>query len=254
MITDSTIADAVASSNVDSYVVDVPSSSKSLEIQELAIAIAAKDHDPNLLNFDFLKFSGIIPDDWELARPAVKNERFSQVLFQNGVSITAEMNGKLVFAEPIALKDTADVKVADIACRYLSSLPRANYRAVGNNIRGHVLCNESEDAARQYFFRKLLSPEIWQQPATPVPDQAALQLVYPIEGGQMTLAINEARLQLPEQQPEQQPIPILLFSGNFNYVTRTDSQEQQIETFQAHIRGWQKDAMLFRQLIANTFL
>jgi hypothetical protein len=38
-------------------------------IQELALALTAKNHSPTLLNSDFLKYSGIVPPDWELARP-----------------------------------------------------------------------------------------------------------------------------------------------------------------------------------------
>jgi hypothetical protein len=38
-------------------------------IQELALALTAKNYSPTLLNSDFLKYSGIVPPDWELARP-----------------------------------------------------------------------------------------------------------------------------------------------------------------------------------------
>ncbi|MEM9544135.1 MAG: hypothetical protein AAGA60_32200 [Cyanobacteria bacterium P01_E01_bin.42] len=42
--------------------------SPNLAIQELAIAVAAPDSNPILLTPTFLKGSGIVPQDWELAR------------------------------------------------------------------------------------------------------------------------------------------------------------------------------------------
>lgn len=42
-----------------------------LTIQE--VAIAARNHAPTLLTSEFLKYSGIVPPDWELARPPILN-------------------------------------------------------------------------------------------------------------------------------------------------------------------------------------
>ena len=58
---------------------------QALEIQELAIVITAKNYDPSLLNPNFLKYSGIIPTDWELARQPVVSNRASQIVFNNGI-------------------------------------------------------------------------------------------------------------------------------------------------------------------------
>jgi len=42
--------------------------SKVLEVQEIAVVITATNYDPSLLNPNFLKYSGIIEEDWELAK------------------------------------------------------------------------------------------------------------------------------------------------------------------------------------------
>ncbi|NET70124.1 MAG: hypothetical protein F6K62_03525 [Sphaerospermopsis sp. SIO1G2] len=46
---------------------------KNFEIQELAIAITAKNLKPTIITPDVLKSTGIIPQDWELAREPVFN-------------------------------------------------------------------------------------------------------------------------------------------------------------------------------------
>jgi hypothetical protein len=60
------------------------------EIQELSIAITAKSLNPAMLTVDFLKYSGIVPPDWELNGQPVLNPNYAQVNFQNGISIVAQ--------------------------------------------------------------------------------------------------------------------------------------------------------------------
>jgi len=36
-----------------------------LQLQELAISIKAKDLNPTVINPDFLKYTGIVPNEWE---------------------------------------------------------------------------------------------------------------------------------------------------------------------------------------------
>ena len=62
------------------------------DIQELSITIAAKELDPTLLSEQFLKFSGIVPNEWELARQPVLNPGGSQVMFKNGVVYIEDAN------------------------------------------------------------------------------------------------------------------------------------------------------------------
>ena len=45
---------------------------KVLEIQEIGIIITAKKPNVGILSVDFLKTSGIIPQDWELQNKPVK--------------------------------------------------------------------------------------------------------------------------------------------------------------------------------------
>lgn len=64
--------------------------SQALFVQEIGISIAAKDLNPSALNPDFLKYSDIIPSDWELARPPVYTNRMVQIVFKNGLSLIAQ--------------------------------------------------------------------------------------------------------------------------------------------------------------------
>jgi hypothetical protein len=83
----------------------------SLILQELGIVVAMQQPNPNLVTAEFLKLSGIIPPDWQLAREPINNERISRLLFTNGVSITAEPN-RIMFGETIGDKDLNTLTVA----------------------------------------------------------------------------------------------------------------------------------------------
>jgi hypothetical protein len=61
---------------------------KELKVQEFGIIVAIKDNKPTVLNPDFLKYSGIVPDS-ELARQPIFTQNLSQVVYTNGVSIIA---------------------------------------------------------------------------------------------------------------------------------------------------------------------
>lgn len=70
---------------------------RTLEIQELAIVVTAKNYDPSLLNPGFLKHSGVVPEDWQLSGQPVVTERGSQIVFNNGVYVGAQPIGMLLF-------------------------------------------------------------------------------------------------------------------------------------------------------------
>ena len=76
---------------------------KTIEIQELAFVVAAKNYEPSLLNPGFLKYSGIIPSDWELSRQPVFNDRVAQIVFNNGVNIVGEPQGYFILKTSISI-------------------------------------------------------------------------------------------------------------------------------------------------------
>jgi len=77
------------------------------QIHELAKSIAARNHNPTVLTPEFLKYSGIVPEDWELARQPASSNPGSHVVFTNGINIVAQPN-QIVFSEPIAAKDVEE--------------------------------------------------------------------------------------------------------------------------------------------------
>ncbi|QLE55647.1 hypothetical protein [Nostoc sp. TCL26-01] len=221
--------------------------SQNFEVQELLIAIATKQQNPSILTADFLKYTGIIPGDWELARPAVLTNTAAQVVFQNGVSVVAEVN-RVIFAEAIANKEADEVQIPAIAHKYIETVKQVNYQGVGINLRGLAIYEQNNPSAPNYIFSKLLQPGAWQDFGN-APVQASMRLVYTLDSTQLYLDINEAQLQYPDQTTK----PAVLFSANFSRGITQEEPTERLAAISAVIDKWQSDVQTLKELINTKF-
>jgi hypothetical protein len=107
------------------------------KVQELVIVIATQSQNPSVVTPDFLKYSGILPDGVEVARPPLYTNQVVQVVLDNNVTITAQPN-RLVIAELMDGKTRETIQGPEMACRYVSALPNLEFQAVGINPRGYA--------------------------------------------------------------------------------------------------------------------
>jgi hypothetical protein len=219
---------------------------KNLLLQELAIAIAAKNLNPTVLNPDFLKYTGVVPSDWELGRPPVYANGIAQIIFSNGLSIVAQSN-RIVITEPIGTKELQEIQVSQIACQLVDKLPKVEYQSVGINPVG-LFMFDSEQQTHQYLCEHLLSPGSWQEFGEE-PMQAGLQLAYTLKRGQLILGINQAKIQYPDKSAS-----AMVFSGNFNSPLSGNSDSEKLQNLKQLIQNWQEDLNTFRQLLEEKFL
>ena len=68
----------------------VTSSKEISRIEEIGIVLAANDLNPTMAGYDFLKVSGIVPQDWELSRQPIQKPSSVQLNYTHGVNITAQ--------------------------------------------------------------------------------------------------------------------------------------------------------------------
>ncbi|WP_299493043.1 hypothetical protein [Acaryochloris sp. IP29b_bin.137] len=216
---------------------------KTIDIQELAFVVAAKNYEPSLLNPGFLKYSGIIPSDWELSRQPVFNDRVAQIVFNNGVNIVGEPN-RFMLIEAMGTKSEETLDSPQVSQRYIQTLSNLDYQGVGINFRGYIPFAANSSDAHEYLFKHLFSEGSWQTCGT-APVQAGLNLVYTFENSQLNLSVNEAKLQLPEQEQ----VPVILFSGNFDYALSDIAESDRLGRLQEIIGNWQTDLNSFKQVV-----
>ncbi len=222
--------------------------SQTLITQEFGIIIAAKNHKPTILNPDFLKYTGIVPTEWELARQPIYTQSVSQVAFTNGIVIIAEPT-RVMFIEAIENKPVEEIAVAAIAKKYVEALPNVEYEAVGINPRGYVAFEKDIDAARLFITETLLSAGTWQEAGT-APVRATLNLAYTLERGQFYLSVNEAAL----RNADETSTPIVLFSGSFSYEVKSETPVERKNSIHQGIDNWQADLLAYQEIISNKFL
>ncbi|BAY42041.1 hypothetical protein NIES2111_64370 (plasmid) [Nostoc sp. NIES-2111] len=222
--------------------------SQNLITQELGIIIAAKNHTPTVLNPDFLKYSGIVPTQWELARQPIYTQSVSQVAFTNGIVIVAEP-ARVIFIEAIEDKAIAEITIAEIAKKYVQTLPNVEYEAVGINPRSYITFDQQQDTARQYITNTLLSTGAWQEIGN-APVRATLNLAYTLERCPLYLTVSEAAL----RNPDETSTPIVLFNGSFSYQVTGETASERIADLHQIINNVQTDLSNYQEIISSKFI
>lgn len=218
---------------------------QTLDVQELSLVITAERQDASLLTVDFLRYSGIVPQDWELSAQPIRSQQASQVSFQNGVSILASAN-RTVFVESLDEKSLETIEIAHIAQRYTEVLRNLTFQAAGVNFRGHVLFPGTDHTAHQYLCNTLLSPGHWQTLGT-APIRAGLNLTYTFERNVMNLSVQSLLAQLPEQEQ----VPVVLFTANFESPVQSDSQVERLTHLHQALQSWQNDLSTYREVVGQ---
>ncbi|MBE9166245.1 hypothetical protein IQ238_01425 [Pleurocapsales cyanobacterium LEGE 06147] len=232
-------------------------------LEEIAVTIAAQNLTPTLMSQDFLKFSGIIPQDWELAQQPVLNLALAQLTFQNGITFLAQP-GTISISESVGNKMLEELKVPQIASKYIEKLPHAEYVGLSNSPKIIVPFPGHPEAVSQYMTQNLLSQGSWQEIGTGIL-QAGINLVYLLDRCQLNITVNQVKLQQPQQSRESLEMPngmghssplvaALLFSGNFNYNIATDDLQQPLSKLIQGINYWQTDFNAFREIVTQKFL
>jgi hypothetical protein len=219
-------------------------------IEEISLTIAAQGLAPSMMSQDFLKFSGIIPQDWELAQQPVLNPNFAQLNFTNGVGINAQPN-TINLSEYLNNKKAADITIHQVADKYLEKMPHAEYIYFSFNPKILIPFPRNPQAVRQYITESLLGSGAWKHIGkTPV--QAGINLLYYLDRCQLSINISEANL----QKPQTAPVAAILFSGSFNYNVRVEAEKSSDRMTQMinFLEHWQSDLEEFRTIVHQKFL
>jgi hypothetical protein len=224
--------------------------SPSFVVLDLALVVALDNHSPTVMNVDFLRLSGIVPQDWELARPPVMSQQGSQLLFSNGISMVGQTDRVVFLAPLLADAEGAQAEqLAGLAQRYVQALPQGEYQAMGVNLRGYAH-SVDPDWARQYFDHTLLQPGAWQGMGTE-PVRPSLMLSYALGSalGQLNLTITPAQI-----QPADQPVlETIFFAANYNQSVSGTSGERLLQ-IQELLGNWQNQYQHFVEQLPARFL
>ncbi|NEO83409.1 MAG: hypothetical protein F6J87_03990 [Spirulina sp. SIO3F2] len=219
-----------------------------VEMQELGINLIALDFRPPMLNLDVLKFSGIIPNEWELAQEPMMTPTRVQLSFSNGVSLIAQPRQVTVLQATAVPPNQAKPEIPQIAQRYVEQFPRADYQGLSFAPKVLVGFPTNTEAAREFITGQLLGGGAWQQLGH-APLQASVTLNYQLKRCPLTIAISEVKLNQQEQQ-----ISALLFAGAFNYTIPENYRDRRSDYLSKRIGKWSTDLVQFSEVVHRKFL
>ncbi len=223
------------------------------DIQEIGITISAQNLNPATLNIDFLKSSGIVPADWELAEQPVLSAARSQLSFQNGLKIVAQQRA-ITFAEAIRFDSSGAIsampKAPEVAAKYIDVQPLAGYQSLVIAPRIIVNFSSPERTAREFLVNTLLAPGPWREIGQ-APAQVSLNFVYALDRCQMTVGLTEVRLRT---KTEEQGYPGILFAGSFSYGLAKVPDTERAAKLKERARAWATDLQEFQTVVHQKFL
>jgi hypothetical protein len=217
-----------------------------LTVTEVAIVLAVPTQTPTLVNAEFLKYSGIVPTEWELVAEPIYQERVAQLSFNSGLTITVQPE-RILFATEY--ENAESNAIGSVVAKYVSTMKMADYQGVGINLRCHTSYSD-EATARKFINSHLLATGEWQQFGVE-PMRAKLDLQYVLADKRvLQLSVGEALLQSPEREPE----PVIVFGANFIQSVAALPKEVRAQEIVKVAQGWEQDLNQLRELVGSKFL
>jgi hypothetical protein len=219
-----------------------------LSLQELLIVLAANNFSPAVINHEFLRLSGVIPEDWQLARQPVYSPETVQLAFDSGIVLTVQPN-RIILAESVEDGGMATLKIAQLAQKLIQALPNLEYQALGFNPTGHYAPEAGNEAVKGFFNQTLMAQGPWFKVTEDAP-RVTVNLAYQLERCPLNLTITEAGLRADDESMQS----VVVFSGNFNYLIGGTAPQERTQQLLDNLQHWQADVQQFEQIVNQNFL
>jgi hypothetical protein len=139
------------------------------------------------------------PADLPLCTPAI-----SLVKYANDIVFTVEV-GKF---QVLDNAPSVESPIAELAIKYIETLPHVHYTAIGINITGYVECQ----GPREWILDRFIRQGAWND-ASVHPNAVGLKLVCPVSGADLNLSVDAGSVHLAKKQREAEA---LLVNGNYH--------------------------------------
>lgn len=146
---------------------------KELRFKTFSVVVVATNHNPTLLNPDFLRINKIVEGNREVVE-TVTTPPVSVVRYKDGLSITMEFE-KLQIQQPVPDQLPDACETPQIATSFVRTLPHVSYKGVGLNWLGVV----PEDAPADWLKKRFVTPGPWNNKQFLL-DSVGIVFTYPL--------------------------------------------------------------------------
>ncbi len=217
-----------------------------IDTREIAIVVVASNHNPTILNPDFLKYNSIVQADWDLSRSPICIEPMAEVAFNSGVKITAQID-KVIFHENVKDGNITNLNIPDIAVKYTTTLPHVEYKAIGINFRGHIILGENL-SPQEYMINSLIVKGPWSDYGIS-PVQSKITFSFSLEDSMSNLTMEQKSIKIANDVQ----IPVLFFGSNFHHELEGQNREERLGSLIKIINNWEIDCDKFHELVNSVF-
>ena len=207
-----------------------------ITLYEAGMMIVGRNHNPSILNPDFLWRHGIVPEDLEIAEnvPSISTPMTSQCIFKNNLEIVSEPNRVSFIQKNISNENDSDISLCYQAGRkYLRTVPLVPYTAVGINfIASFPVPNGS------LSLRNMMRPGEWNR-FEDISPTTEIVLTYPLPGRIVNLTIGSDDSVSKEK---------VFVRGNFHRDIKAEQGESH-QVAMAIAGDWENDLGCFKNLI-----
>lgn len=208
---------------------------KSFVPVSFSIVILAQNHNPTILNPDFLKLNKIVPEDYKV-KYTVTTPPFSIVQFENGLVLTVEIDKFQVTHDIRSGFDNSKTAIIT-AIEYVKTLKHVGYRNVGLNWIGYFEQRDSVNWIRSRF----IADGIWSRNPYEIND-VGIRFSYGIDSHKCNLNFASKYINKGEEQ-------ISIVDINANYHHDLPDKYPNAEVVVDIINGWQKELEHFKEIL-----
>ena len=210
---------------------------REIELFEFSVVIAAKFNNPTILNPDFLRYNGIVDNQYEVNGSPITTPAFSQVIFNKGISVSSTPD-QIIFQQTGDRLGSKEICSPAIAVRYLKCVPHVSYSAIGINPKG-LLTNRPDN----HVFSMLREGGSWIG-FNDINPAVTLKTVYDFGDRKIAVEISESH-----QLAASKNITGTVFQGNFHHESKGQNVGSRINHLNSILEAWKRDLNDFYILI-----
>lgn len=208
---------------------------------EYSVVVVANDHNPTILNPDFLDRQDIVPAEWgwKVAGNPITTPPFAVVPYDNGVTVTVETN-RLQVTHARGTPESS--KILGMARKYVEILPHVRYSAVGINFRS--LAEHAEPNA--FLKERFLKSGRWDSDAHALQGMG-LKFVYLLDEARINLTMDSwVSTEISEGQSKESS-GVLVYANFHSDCHGYPTADQAI----AHLSNAEKNWAAYQSLLSD---
>lgn len=201
------------------------------------------NHNPSILNPDFLERHGIVPKEWgwELGN-TITTPSVAVVEYKSGVTIYAEPN-KLQITD-LSSVNPNESKIQKITEKYLQIMPTVRYTSVGINFLS-VIDMEDVEKGVSYLKGRFLKKDAWESEKYPL-EGTGFQFSYIIDGTKLLFDVKAGKVTTIINSIATTAVGIVL-NANFNKDLAPQSADEVVTCLHGIPTNWDH----YNQIIDN---